>query len=229
MRSFSSAEGGADALVDTDAEAQAKATLYLRMRARGIQDLRLLRAFEQVSRAFFLDERCRDLAARDLPLPIPCGQTQMAPGVIAAMIEALGVEPGHRLLEIGSGTGYATAILATLADEVIGVERFRSLAQAAQERLTHLHVVNAAVIPGDGLALPPRADNFDRLIAHGQVADPAVLFARLAPGGVLVCGRAGPDGAGAIVRIEKTEDGFSETTILAYPLPPIIPGVAEVL
>jgi protein-L-isoaspartate(D-aspartate) O-methyltransferase len=190
----------------------------------------LLRAFEQVPRAFFLDERCRDLAARDLPLPIPFGQTQMEPGVIAAMIEALGVEPSHRLLEIGSGTGYATAILATLADEVIGVERFRGLAHAAQERLTHLLVVNAAVILGDGLALPPRATGFDRIIVHGLVTDPDALVARLAAGGVMVLGRPGADGAGVIARLERVEaGGFRETVILPMRLPPIVPGIAKLL
>ena len=211
--------------------AEAKAAFHLRMRARGIQDLGVLRAFELVPREFFVPHRYLDLATRDLPLPIDCGQTLLEPWLVARMIEALDVERGHRLLEIGAGTGYATAILASLAQDVIGIERYQSLAIAAQARLTDLAIVNAVIVWGDGLAIPPDVAVFDRIIVHGLLGDTAPLLERLALGGLLVCARPiGEGGTQHIVRIEKTgEETVVETTVCPCRLQPIVAGLAAAL
>src|SRR5579863_5334214 len=103
----------------------------LRMRARGIQDLALLRALERAPRALFMPQRYGDIAARDIALPIGCGQTAPPPAMVAAMIEALALEPHHDVLEVGAGTGYATALIAQLAREVTTLERCQSLALEA--------------------------------------------------------------------------------------------------
>ena len=130
--------------------AAGKAAFFLRMRARGIQDRAVLRAFELIPRAFFADPRHGALAARDVPLPLPCGQIMPEPWLLARMIEALNVAPEHHVLEIGAGSGYATAILAALSGDVIGIERFQTLARAAQGRLASLETVNAAIVWGMG-------------------------------------------------------------------------------
>ena len=108
-----------DAPDPAEEAAEAKAAFHLRMRARGVQDLAVLRAFELVPRQTFVPHRYLDLASRDLALPIGCGQTLDEPWLVARMIEALSVERGHRVLEIGAGTGSTAAILAQLAAEVI--------------------------------------------------------------------------------------------------------------
>lgn len=211
--------------------AEAKAAFHLRMRARGIQDLGVLRAFELVPREFFVPHRYLDLATRDLPLPIECGQTLLEPWLVARMIEALGVDRSHRLLEIGAGTGYATAILASLAQDVIGIERYQSLAIAAQARLADLAIVNAVIVWGDGLAIPANVEAFDRIIVHGLLDATDTLIARLAVGGVLVCARSdGEGGPQHVVRIVKTGDEtVTQTTVCACRLQPIVGGIAAAL
>ena len=210
--------------------AEAKAAFHLRLRARGLHDIRVLRALEVVPRQTFVPRRYLDLAQRDLALPIDCGQTLNEPWLVARMIEALKVERGHRVLEIGAGTGYATAILSHLAAEVISLERYQSLAIAAQARLAALEIDNAVVVWGDGLALPATLEPVDRIITHGILEPlPKTLTGRLAAGGILVCAR--PAGAGqAIARVTKAADGtLVETTLGACNLQPIMPGLAATL
>ena len=216
----------ADARPDAESEAaQAKAAFHLRMRARGIQDRDVLRAFELVPRHVFVPPRHRDLAGRDVPLPIDCGQTMPDPGLVARMIEALRVERTHRVLEIGAGTGYATTVLAVLAKEVVSFERFRSLADTSARLLADLGVANATIAWADGLAARCDAP-FDRIVVHGVLADPGDLLDRLESDGVLVCARPGPSRWPHIVRV--TNDGV-ETIVGACRLQPMMRGCAAVL
>jgi len=211
--------------------AEAIAAFHLRMRARGIQDLAVLRAFELVPRHAFVPHRYLDLVSRDLALPIGCGQTQNEPWLVARMIEALRLEPAHRVLEIGSGTGYATAILAHLCAEVMGLERFGSLALAAQARLVDLKIANAAVVWGDGLAVPLQIEPFDRILVHGLLKEvPSALLDRLAPTGVIVCARPAANGQ-AIVRLDKSAEAEDplETVVCGCRFQPIQPGLAATL
>ena len=218
-----------DAEVADDA-AEAKAAFHLRMRARGIQDIRVLRAFELVPRQAFVPRRYLDLAQRDLALPIDCGQTLPEPWLVARMIEAARVERTHRILEIGAGTGYATAILSHLAADVISLERYQSLAISAQARLDAHGIDNAAVVWGDGLALPASLDPVDRVVVHGVLdVVRATLTDRLAEGGILVCARPTPDGP-VVARIAKDANGtFAETLLGPCSLQPILPGLAATL
>src|SRR5580658_998009 len=107
----------------THGESEERAQFMLRMRARGVGDLRLLRALERVPRAMFMPQRYADICSRDIALPIGCGQTAPPPSIVAAMIAALDLEPDARVLEVGAGSGYAAALLAQLAGEVIALER----------------------------------------------------------------------------------------------------------
>ena len=225
-----SASGLAPALRDGDEieTAQAKAAFFLRMRARGIHDLGVLRAFELIPRAFFVDAAYRALAARDVPVPLACGQTMPEPWLLARMIEALRIEPRHHVLEVGAGSGYATAILAAMAADVIGVERFQTLALAARDRLAALEIGNAAIAWGDGLALPLEAEAFDRIIVHGLVMDADVFVKRLAPDGLLVCARL-VTSAPHVVVIQRNGDGTTETLVCPCRLQSMIPGIAAAL
>lgn len=173
----------------------ARGALVLELRRAGLSNVDVLRAIETVPRELFTPFRLRDLANRNCPLPIACGQTMHAPGVIASMLTALDLAPDHRVMEIGAGAGYALAILARLAREVVSFERFRSLAVEARARLARLGVTNAEIVVADGFAAPERYGQFDRIVVHAALpAPPERLFVALKPGGRIVCGLDGREG-----------------------------------
>ncbi len=107
-------------------ESEERAQFTLAMRAGGINDLALLRALERAPRALFMPPRFADISGRDIALPIGCGQTSPPPSIAAAMIAALNLKPSHRVCEIGTGTGYCTALLAQLANTIVSLERFQN-------------------------------------------------------------------------------------------------------
>jgi protein-L-isoaspartate(D-aspartate) O-methyltransferase len=173
-------------------EAEERIQFMLRLRARGIRDLRLLRALERAPRALFMPQRYADVAARDIALPIGGGQTSPPPSVVAAMIEALDPPPRGRVLEVGAGSGYATALLAQLSGEVVSLERRRPLALEAAARLSAFGIDNAQVEWADALAYDPGPARFDAILVHAAVESPPMrLLAPLAEGGALVAVVAG--------------------------------------
>lgn len=214
-------------------DAQVKAAFLMALRARGIQDLNLLRALENVPREIFVPHRFTDLARRALALPLRCGQTLPEPWLTARMIEALAPSSDHRVLEIGTGSGYATALLAKLAREVLSIERFQSLAIEAEARLEQLSIANAAVAFGDGLAILPDIGPFDRVIVQGLLVDiPENLIAALAVDGLLVTGRIDPTKPSRpqIMRISRNDaGGLDETPICPCRLQALLPGEALAL
>src|SRR5918995_16366 len=161
------------------------ASFILSLRAKGIRDTALLRAMELVPRDVFAPRRFTDLARTDVALPLPCGQTMTGPATVAAMLLVLGVQPGQRVLEVGTGSGYVTALLARLGADVTSVERFNTLAAAAAQ---HLDIVEASKVRlevGDGLATRVR-DRFDRVLLNGACLEvPEALTPLLGPGGRL--------------------------------------------
>ncbi len=200
---------------------EARAEFLLRLRAKGIRDLAVLRVLEVLPRELFAPQRYADLAGRDLALPIACGQTMSEPFLVARMVEALALQPQSRLLEIGTGSGYATAVMARLCREVVSVERYRSLAVQAQRRLLDLGIGNATVIWGDGLTMPVTADRFDRMIVHAVLDDrPESLLGHLADEAVLVyaaADRASRDGQQQIVRAVRTTGDTAWTVAAICP------------
>lgn len=204
-------------------------SFVLRLRARGLADVAVLRALETVPRHLFVPHLYADLAWRDIALPIACGQTMSEPFTLARVMEALRVAPGHRVLEVGAGSGYATAILARLGAEVVSFERYRTLATEASVRLRELGFANARVIHGDGLAPPADIGVFDRIFIDGVIAGvPDAVMALLAADGAIVSGFAA--GASPVVRrVAQEHDGrWSETSLFAAALEPLQPGVSVV-
>jgi protein-L-isoaspartate(D-aspartate) O-methyltransferase len=214
-------------------EAQNKAAFLMDLRARGIQDLDLLRALEIVPRETFVPHRFSDLARRAIALPLRCGQILPDPWLTAKMIEALAPSPCHRVLEIGTGSGYATALLARLAREVLSIERFKSLAIEAEARLARLGILNAGVVFGDGLASLPGIGPFDRVIVQGLLAEvPENLIAVLGEEGLLVAARPDPETMSRqhIARIARNgTGGIDETPVCASRLQALLPGEALAL
>lgn len=189
-------------------DAQERAQFMLRMRSRGIQDLALLRALERAPRSLFMPQRYQDIAARDIALPIGCGQTAPPPSIVAMMIEALDLSRAHSIFEIGAGTGYATALLSQLAGQVLSAERCQTLALEASTRLQAFGVDNAQVAWADGLSPSARVGPFDRIIVHGLIdLPPDKLVGSLTPDGVLVAATAAPGGEQRIVRLSRNAEG----------------------
>jgi protein-L-isoaspartate(D-aspartate) O-methyltransferase len=208
-----------------------RGALLLKLRTQGIRNTDVLRAIETVPREAFVPHQLADLAQRDLPLPIACGQTMSEPSLIARMLEALDIRRDHRVLEIGTGSGYVTAVLASLASGVVSIERFHTLVAGAQTRLQQLGFGNVEIICGDGLAADI-AGPFDRVLVHLSFdAMPASLINLLAPGGVLICGRA--SGEGGDTRFSRVAHNLrgeiEETDCGPCILPKPIAGVAAAL
>jgi protein-L-isoaspartate(D-aspartate) O-methyltransferase len=157
------------------------------LRRQGISDSRVLEAIGRLDRAEFVPESVRSAAGLDSPLPIGHGQTISQPYVVALMTQALNPQPGERVLEIGTGSGYQTAVLAQLAGEVYTVEVVPELAGPARERLTRLGFNHVHFRVGDGSAGWPEAEPFDAIL--GTAAPdrlPPALYQQLRPGGRLV-------------------------------------------
>lgn len=157
------------------------------LRRRGIDDERVLAAMAVVPRERFVAERHRRRAYADSALPIGEGQTISQPWIVAAICQALRLEGAESVLEIGTGSGYSTAVLARLAADVLGVERHESLAGAALAELRALGVANVEVLVGDGSRGVPGRDPFAGIAIHATApAPPLSLLGQLADGGRLV-------------------------------------------
>jgi protein-L-isoaspartate(D-aspartate) O-methyltransferase len=213
---------------DASPVAQATMQFLLRLRERGISQTGVLRALEKIPREEFVPYRHADLAWRDMALPIACGQTMPEPYLVARMVEALGVQQAHRVLEIGTGNGYSAAILSKLAREVVSVERFKTLASAAATRLASLGLENVQVLFADGLTLNEDIGLFDRILVQGVVSElPESLLSRLAEGGVILYGEPGEaKGSANIVRLAHGPGGFAREPITGCRLQPLVAGVS---
>src|SRR5471032_1881688 len=136
----------------------------LTLRRRGIGDQAVLRAMDEVPRERFVEAEFTDSAYADQALPISCGQTISQPYVVAYMTEQLALRPHHRVLEVGTGSGYEAAVLSRLEREVVSIERYRTLADKARERLRALGYNNVEVVAGDGFAGVPGRAPYDRIV-----------------------------------------------------------------
>jgi protein-L-isoaspartate(D-aspartate) O-methyltransferase len=203
----------------------------LTLRRRGISDQVLLRAMDEVPREYFVAAAFADNAYADQALPIACGQTISQPYVVAYMTEQLEVEPQHRVLEIGTGTGYQTAILSRLVREVVSIERYRTLADTARDRLKTLGYANVTIIAGDGLAGAPDHAPFDRIIVTAAAEEvPKALVEQLAAEGKLVLPLGPRHGPQYIVKICKAADGtLRQEQLIAVRFVPLLPGQAREL
>ncbi|MGB3489051.1 MAG: protein-L-isoaspartate(D-aspartate) O-methyltransferase [Xanthobacteraceae bacterium] len=205
-----------------------KMLFQLSLRRRGISDQAVLRAMEEVPRDAFVDPADRDAAWRDTALGIACGQTISQPFVVAYMTEQLQLRPQHRVLEIGTGSGYQAAVLARLCKEVLSVERFRTLADSARQRLAKLNCDNVEVMLADGLALPADLGVFDRIIVTAALPDiPAALTDRLQSDGVMVAPVGPPHGRQTLVRVTPVADGFERRELFDVRFVPALSGLAR--
>ena len=207
-----------------------KMRFQLNLRRRGISDQTVLRAMEEIPRDIFVGAADRDDAYRDSALGIACGQTISQPFVVAYMTEQLQPQKHHRVLEIGTGSGYQAAILSRLCREVLTIERYRTLADAARSRLETLGCDNVEVMLGDGFDIPAGAGTFDRIMVTAAMEQlPEALTQRLEPDGVLIAPVGPHQGTQTLVRMIRTEAGMVRKDLVEVRFVPALPGIAREL
>lgn len=207
-----------------------KMMFQLNLRQRGISDQTVLKAMEDIPRELFVTSLDRGYAYRDTPLGIACGQTISQPFIVAYMTEQLDLEPSHRVLEIGTGSGYQAAILSKLTRDVVTLERFRTLADRARLVLKELNCSNVDVILGDGFDVPETLGTFDRIIVTAAMEDiPEALLELLKPDGILIAPVGPMDDQQTLVRVVRTADGFDRQQLVAVRFVPALQGIAREL
>lgn len=210
--------------------AEARMEFLLSMRRRGIRDVKVLRALEQVPREIFVEAEHAHSAYADQALPIDCGQTISQPYVVASMTEALDVEPQHKVLEIGTGSGYQAAVLGMLAKSVVTIERYRTLADLASARLRVLGLKNVSVRVGDGADGAPDEAPFDRIMITAATEEvPKTLFDQLAPSGRMVAPVGPAKGVQALRLYTKTGSKIEHLDLMSVRFVPLVSGKAEAL
>lgn len=192
------------------------------IRERGIHDLEVLRAFDQVPRHVFIPEAVRHRAYEDAPLPIGFGQTASQPSLQALYLETLRIQPSDRILEVGTGSGYQTALLAQIGGHVYSIERIRELSVRARHVLDQLRIRNVALLVGDGTVGWSRYAPYDAiLVAAGAPATPNALIDQLAPGGRMLV-PVGDRREQKLMLYTRTPDGIESREMIRCTFVPLV-------
>lgn len=195
----------------TDFTAEREAMVERQLKRRGITDPRILDAFRAVPREAFVSDDYAHLAYGDHPLPIEAGQTISQPYIVALMVDAAGIAPGDKVLEVGAGSGYAAAVISRIAAKVVAIERQHDLVEVARERLQRLGRDNVEIVEGDGTRGWPSEAPYEAILAAASGSHvPQPLIDQLAPGGRLVMPLGGPGWVQELVKVTKRDDGTLE-------------------
>jgi protein-L-isoaspartate(D-aspartate) O-methyltransferase len=220
---------GGRGMADPAQEAETRrARLVLNLRSGGVTEPAVLTAIEKTPRDLFVPDLFQERSWEDTALPIACGQTISQPLIVGLMTQALSLEPRARVLEIGTGSGYQTAVLARLSRLVYTVERYRTLLSAAEARFKTLGLTNVITRFGDGGEGWPEQAPFDRILVTAAAPEtPKTLLSQLKPNGVLVA----PIGRGAVQSLRRYvgdgEGGFHEEDMGDVRFVPLLPGTAK--
>jgi protein-L-isoaspartate(D-aspartate) O-methyltransferase len=194
-----------------DFASEREAMVERTIRRRGLEDAALIAAFLAVPREEFISGDYAEHAYADGPLPIEAGQTISQPYIVALTIDAAGIGPGDKVLEVGAGSGYAAAVIGRIAREVIAIERHRELVALAQARMDRLRYANVRVLAGDGTRGCPAEAPFDAIVAAASGSHvPATLVDQLKPGGRIVMPIGDPHSIQSLVKLTKRGNGTLE-------------------
>lgn len=204
--------------------------LIMSLRSRGITERRLLSALETTPRELFLPEELLEYAHDDRALPIQCGQTTSQPSLIATMLSELHLDEGHKVLEVGSGSGYVTAVLSQLCRRVYAIERFKTLMRESEKRLSGLGITNVTFLLGDGAKGWPPQSPFDRILVSAAAPDvPSALKEQLADGGQMIIPIGPANERQMLTHIERKNDRFIEREIKPVRFVPLVDGTTKLL
>ncbi len=208
-----------------------KIRLVMHLRAQGITDTRVLSVFESVPREAFLPPHLRHQAYEDIALPIGHGQTISQPQVVATMTQALKLGDRDKVLEIGTGSGYQTAILCRLCRRVYSIERHKPLLTDAESLFQRLRLHNITAVAGDGMLGWPAQAPFDKIICTAAARDrpPPTFLTQLRPGGILVVPVAEEGGTRQMLRLYKKEgdDTYAVRDLMPVRFVPLLPSIAD--
>ena len=205
-----------------------KIQMVMDLRNKGVRDTRVLDAMERIPREMFVDERFVHEAYADQALPITCGQTISQPFIVAYMTDRMKVSPRMKVLEIGTGSGYQTAVLSLLCRRVYSIERYRSLMKQAEERFKALKLNNITTMLGDGHKGWPAQAPFERIIVTAASQGiPEALLEQLAVGGIMVLPVEIVPGKQELQRVVRTEGEPEIETLLPVSFVPLVPGAAR--
>ena len=205
-----------------------KIQLLMSLRNQGVRDMRVLEAIEKVPREIFVEPSFTDQTYADQALPIACGQTISQPFIVGFMTDRLKVTGRHKVLEIGTGSGYQAAILSQLCRRVYTIERYRTLAKSAEARFKAMKLNNITQLVADGAKGWPSQAPFDRIIVTAAAKDiPKALIEQLAEGGIMIIPLEQKPGKQDLYRIIRTKDGYDSEHLLPVRFVPLVEGVAR--
>lgn len=211
-------------------EREAFASFLLRLRGKGIVAKDLITAFEATPRHGFLPDRWQSVAWTEGMIPIECGEAIEGPDLQAQIIASLAIEPGHRVLEVGTGSGFTAAVLARLAAKVITIERYKTLTEQARQRLEALGLTNVSVRQADGSQGLAAEAPFDRIVVWAAFDSMPRNFAeQLASNGVMIAPIGPEEGLQTLTKLTKIGSRFEREDIGEVRLQPIMKGVAAVI
>ena len=205
-----------------------KMQFILSIRSKGVVDNNVLKALETVNREQFLKGLFAQRAYEDTPLPIECGQTISQPSIVGLMTQALRITDRDKILEIGTGSGYQTAILSKLARRIYSVERFKPLYEEARATFRKLQLNNITSVWGDGSQGVVEQQPFDRIIVTAAAEDPPpTLLNQLKIGGIMVIPVGQSDEIQKLIRVERTEKNFKYEDLCDVRFVPLLEGREE--
>jgi len=205
-----------------------KMQFILSIRSKGVVDNNVLKALETVNREQFLKGLFAQRAYEDTPLPIECGQTISQPSIVGLMTQALRITNRDKILEIGTGSGYQTAILSKLARRIYSVERFKPLYEEARAIFRNLQLNNITSLWGDGSQGVVEQQPFDRIIVTAAAEDPPpTLLNQLKIGGIMIIPVGQSDEIQKLIRVERTEKNFKYEDLCDVRFVPLLEGREE--
>ncbi|MBP1849864.1 protein-L-isoaspartate(D-aspartate) O-methyltransferase [Rhizobium halophytocola] len=208
-------------------EREGFAALVLRLRAEGISDLDLLTAVEQTPRSAFVPSYLAEHAYSSRSIPLDCGSFMEGADLTVRMLRQLNVKPAHRVLEIGTGSGFMAAVLGRMSERVLSLERYRGLATDAQKRIDDLGLKNVVVRLADGSAGVTGEGTFDRIIATAAFPEmPRFMAEQMASGGVAVVPVIVDEGRCMLTRLAKTGSRFEREELGPVPFLPLEPRLS---
>lgn len=218
--------GHPDAAMTSDAER--KMQFLFALRSKGVMDKRVLEVMESIDRGPFVRGIFSERAYEDMPLPIACGQTISQPSIVGLMTQALNVQPRHKVLEVGTGSGYQAAILSQLARRVYTVDRHRRLVNQAKVIFDELDLTNITAFTADGSHGLPEQAPFDRIIVTAAAEDPpGPLLAQLRIGGIMVVPVGQSDAVQSLIKVTRADTGYDYEELRSVRFVPLLEGLGQ--
>lgn len=209
---------------------EAFASFLLRLRGKGIVARELVAAFEATPRHLFVPDRWQSVAWSEGMIPIECGEATEAPDLQAQVIASLAIEPGHRVLEVGTGSGFTAAVMSRLSARVLTLDRYKTLTELARQRFEALGITNALVRQADGSQGLPAEGPFDRIVVWAAFDTLPRNFAeQLASNGVMIAPIGAEEQPQTLAKLTKIGSRFEREDVGTVRLQPIIRGVAAAI